>query len=404
MANTTPIIKYLLSHQNHPICENDKIWNTSIPLSRECFSGEAPDKNNISIIYGEYFAAVRSFIEADRFKALTGAFSQMSGRESAAEDLKEISICLEKHGEYYHPARVAVSGADWKFLFVVNVAISEAGKACIQKDYANIRRLNRRFPFSFLPDVYCEGEVGIQKDKFKMRMFLGQWLNGYQEFHLTRSRNAALDELIVWDPVQGNYYLTEEQRQEVYRQAAMILTAYYNLETFDQVFNWHHAAGDFVIKAEHASGLIDVKLITIRKYAPLMQNVTANPETMFQALLLFLFNLSIRMPLDRLDGVGEMAWADDRAVKGTVKGFLDGLTLKAGFQIIPEEVPEFFRDYLNTLSAADILDLLHAIVDRFPPQSPELQLIKSHLSDHAVALHKNIAQFANGSKTHRNIS
>ena len=221
-------------------------------------------------------------------------------------------------------------------------------------------------------------------------MFLGQWLDGYHEFHLSRGHASKADDLVVWDPERGNFCLSEEQQLAVYRQAAMILTAYYNLETFEQVFAWHHAAGDFVVKAEKQSGIIDVKLITVRKYAPLFKASKTELDTLFQGLLLFLLNLSLRMRLDRLDGVGDMVWAGDRAVAGTVQGFFDGLTLQIRCDRVPQETMQVLGGYLTQLSAVDTLDLLKAIVDRFPVQSPETYLIKSNIESHANTVYRYI--------------
>lgn len=390
MPHPHPRIQYFLSHRSHIVQPGDEIWDTSVPLSRQCFLDEEVDQIGIAVSYGDYFNAVHAFLEDDQFKPLTDAASKFLKRQVVAGDIDEIVICLEKHGEFYHPARVEVFSSDPKLPFVVNVAISEAGKKVMQKDFANIKKLNRRFPYPFLPDVYCEGETAIKNDAFKIRMFLGQWLDGYHEFHLSGNHAAVADDLVVWDPVQGVIHLTAEQRLEVYRQAAMILTAYYNLETFEQIFAWHHAAGDFVVKAEQRSNKIDVKLVTVRKYAPLFKATSADTETLFQALLLFLLNLSLRMRLDRLDGVGDMAWADDRAVAGTVQGFFDGLALQTQFHIIPQEIPTVLEGYLTALSADDTLDLLKAIVGRFPSQSPETRLITSNIENHATTVYRHI--------------
>jgi hypothetical protein len=103
-----------------------------------------------------------------------------------------------------------------------------------------------------------------------------------------------------------------------------------------------------------------------------------------------LLNLSLRMRIDRLDGVGDMVWADDRAVAGTVQGFFDGLDLQTRFDIIPQEFRKVLGGYLTALSAADTIDLIKAIVGRLPPQSLETRLIKSNIEDHANTLYRHI--------------
>jgi hypothetical protein len=49
------------------------------------------------------------------------------------------------------------------------------------------------------------------------------------------------------------------------RRGIFLLTAYYNIDTGEQIFPWHHAAGDFVV-TPLAEGF-PVKLIAVRGYA-----------------------------------------------------------------------------------------------------------------------------------------
>jgi hypothetical protein len=105
-----------------------------------------------------------------------------------------------------------------------------------------------------------------------------------------------------------------------------------------------------------------------------------------QALLLFLLNLSIRMRLDRRDGIGDVVWADDVAVAATVTGFFKGLALQLKAAEWPQNVAEFFRKYLKTQSKNDLLNDLAAIVARYEAAMPGRDLIMAHLTAHAVSL------------------
>ena len=259
----------------------------------------------------------------------------------------------------------------------------------------NMIRLIQEYPYSFLPEVYHIGKIDQGKSPQPLYICMGQWLEGYSEFHLTRSPDKTADCLIVWDTQRGNHYLSSDQRQKVYRQAAMILTAYYNLETTEHISAWHHAAGDFVVAESRNSEQIDLKLITVRKYAPLIQEIPEDAAAAFQALLLFLLNMTIRMRIDRLDGVGEMVWADDRALAGTVAGFFQGLNLQVDHGIIPEDVPVYFREYLRKLSADDALDLLVSMVARMPSDSPERPLVEAHLQNHAAGVYRMVRELTN---------
>ena len=63
---------------------------------------------------------------------------------------------------------------------------------------------------------------------------------------------------------------------------------------------------------------------------------------MLQALLIFFLNLSIRMRLDRYDGVGDIVWADGLVVQSTLDGFFEGLALKPSVASMPDSIDKCF--------------------------------------------------------------
>jgi hypothetical protein len=170
----------------------------------------------------------------------------------------------------------------------------------------------------------------------------------------------------------------------------MILTAYYNPMTFEQIFAWHHAAGDFIVNIDQ--GRPEVKLITVRRYAPLFENIEPDPETVIQCLQIFLYNLSLRMRLDRLDGVGEMARAPDLVVKATVQGFFKGLNLQLTAQDLPLELASIFRTYIKLQSKQDIIDGITDVISTYDPAMPGLVLLQDQLVSHAEMLSAVIGQ------------
>ncbi|MGD9083307.1 MAG: hypothetical protein PVH72_07215 [Desulfobacterales bacterium] len=348
--------------------------------------------SSICLSHGEYFSTVRSFLEQNKSEIITRAVSQHMRREVTSQEIEEINIFLEKHGEFYHPARIETIVCGTAIPFVLNVAISDSGKRYIQKEYGLLKQLNESFPFSFLPKVYGQGRVSIAGDD--IGMFLGEWFKGYNEFHISFDPADEKHKIIVWDDEHGNYFLTDDQATNLYRQAARILTGYYNVETFEQILSWHHAAGDFVIKCQN--NRIDLKLITVRQYRPLFKNDRINKdpdaELILEALLVFFLNLAIRMRLDRLDGVGEIVWSDDIAVEGTLKGFFEGLALKPPIDPIPGSLMDRFRNHLLCCSQSDLLGLSQAMVDAYHPQSPEIPVIKKNLKRHVNILFNTIRQ------------
>ena len=383
-----PQTTFFLFANDAPITENDPVWNRALPTTpHEILHPDATGRDSTTT-YGAYFTAIRSFIERDRFSNLACAIRDQTGQNVTARDLGAINIYLEKHGQFYHPARLTVDVDGRQLYFVVNVAVAAIGRSYLPKDFVNIRSLNHRFPYQFLPQVYSSGSELLPDGSNRVEMFIGQWLAGYHEFHLSGNPAEGNDRLLVWDSLNGARRLSKQVRCDVYRQAAQILTAYYDLETFEQVFSWHHAAGDFIVKAEGQN--VKVRLITVRKYAPLFDGTGTDAETIIQALLIFLLNLTLKMRLDRLDGVGAMAWAGDAAVAATLDGFFEGLLLQVESDRIPEELPDVFAVYLKSLTGAEFNDLLEAVFERSFRQVSESKMIRNHLKHHGETLYRAI--------------
>jgi hypothetical protein len=376
-----PRVSYFLASDDSPVVENLPRWRMPLPLSpAEVVKPGEPTDPGAAVTYGDYFTAVHRFLESDGFAALTGALRVSLGQSVTAADLGPMRIYLEKHGHFYHPARITVAVASRRPAFVVNVAVTKIGRSYLKADFDNIRLINDRFPYRFLPQVYCKKMVTLPGRSRRLEMFLGEWLDGYHEFHLTGEPSERNSRLVVWDPFKGVHTLSKQQRAHTYRQIALILTAYYDLETFEQIFSWHNAAGDFIVKTDGEQ--IDLRLITVRKYAPLFADVSGDADTILQALLIFWLNLSIRIRLDRFDGVGEFGCADDDIIDAALNGFFNGLALQVQFGRIPKELPDLFAGYLKALGSDDRDTLLQWVLMRMKCHPSEKALIRKHLKRH----------------------
>lgn len=340
-----------------------------------------------AISYGEYFHGAKSFLEKDHFKIIIDAVFHSATCDITPEKIQEICICLEKHGQFYHPAKIEIITHEAIFTFALNVAISDVGKHCIKREYNVLEKLNNDFSFSFIPKVYGAGEIVDANNDLKMCMFLGEWFENFNEFHLSWDSKNKKNKIIVWDAKQGNFFLPSKYAMEIYKQTAMILTCYYSVKTFEQIFPWHHAAGDFVVKI--CDDKLELKLITVRQYSSMLENDGENDLTL-EAALMFFLNLSIRMRLDRLDGVGSIAWADKIAVQGTLDGFFDGLKLKSANNEIDDSLSQRFKNYFSSFTEIQLYDLLKNIVNAYNPAAPEISVIKRSIKQHANELYEAI--------------
>ena len=387
-----PRFSYYLYNTMTPVSDDHAVWHQPLPLSRRFYI-----KNDaISISHGEYFLAARKFIENNDFDIISKALSRRLQRKVQPADIHKIQIGLEKHGEFYHPARIKVFARQQSISFVLNVAVSETGIRIIEGEYRNLKKLNDEFSLSFLPQVYGFGET-TTAGKRKISMFLGEWFEGFREFHVSRDPSDNTDKIFVWDGPSSRYCLSSQQQAEIYRQAARILAYYYNLETFEQIFPWHHASGDFIVRIENA--VPELKLISVRRYDSLFRdlnppkNRAQDAELILQALLLFFLSLSIRMRLDRMDGVGEIIWAGHRAVPSTLEGFLEGLSLKPQIPLLPDAIDRCFRYYLSVCTKEDVFELSQAMVNEFNPISPETPIVKQYLNEHVAVLSRTLETF-----------
>ena len=68
-------------------------------------------------------------------------------------------------------------------------------------------------------------------------MFLGDWFDGFHEFHLTRRSDSGGPVIRVWDGADCPCLLSKKQAADVYRTASMILTACY-----DPITTWSNTA------------------------------------------------------------------------------------------------------------------------------------------------------------------
>lgn len=374
---------YFLYDDQHPVVATDPEWQAPIPVQRPGstrLGSTRPGSPRIS--YGEYFTAVHDFLTTDNGRGLIGALSQRLDRIITMADIDQIDIVIQKHGAFYHPARVDVIIDNKPTPFVVNLAVSPEGQAGLRQEFNLLNQLCKSFSRRYVTAVYFQDAGSDGENAHRFPMFLGEWLIGYHEFHI-HSGDDPTQSIRIWDPAKS-ITLVSRQKRLLYRRVAEILTYYYDLETFEQIFPWHHGAGDFVVRLIDNDP--DLRLITVRGYSSLVETDGADLITILNALLRFFLHLSMRTRIDRVDGTGDLVWADETAVEGTVSGFFDGLARKGRVSELPESPANLMGYYLSRLSQADLTEALEDILRAYPPQSPERHLMASHLHNHARAL------------------
>jgi hypothetical protein len=176
----------------------------------------------------------------------------------------------------------------------------------------------------------------------------------------------------------------------IYKKTAEILTCYYNPLTFKQIYPWSHAAGDFIVRLDNDD--MDLRLISTRNYVSMVNYEEADARSILEALLVFLLNLSIQNRLDRSDGVGDLIWAGDHAVSGTIQGFFSGLVQIDTPDLFAEPLVRFFTPYLKAREDNELMEICKALLKRYPADAPEAKMIKDHLNRHVADFHRYVQE------------
>ncbi|MFH0933385.1 MAG: hypothetical protein V1832_03590 [Nitrospirota bacterium] len=362
-----PPIRYLVSSPYGDIPADENKWD--LPL----------EGDELKTSYRIYFHSIRDFLSQDEFKPFLSSLSQKLGKEIHLKEVNEIIVRTEKHGLLYHPASIESILKEGRAKFGLNVAISDMGRHWLEEEYRALRKLHTKFNLPYLPRVYCFSELNA------LSFLLEDWFEGYHEFHISKD-NEGTQRLKLWDFDYGYTYLSSEQSFELYRQASQILTLYYDLSDFSQIFPWHHAGGDFVVKMEN--NVIDVRLTTARRYEPFIGFADEDTLNPILALCYYLLNLTIRMRLDKVDGLGEVVWADDKCVKATLTGFFEALKSKGELKHYLGQADDFLS-LLQSFSVDDLKILVSPLLDQYRGTG-DFPVIISNLDKHIGELNTTL--------------
>lgn len=344
-------------------------------------SGSGP-----TLTYGPYLDSVRRFLLRRSGASLFAALSAHLGRPVGLKEIERIDIRSEKHGAFYHVARVDVHLLEAAVSFAVNVAAGELARITLTRECRLLRRLARRIPSPHLPRVYSQGSMRHgegHEEPLELGLAVGEWFTDYHEFHLGRLQGERRARLLLWDSATGHRALNDIQISSLYRQGARILSEYYDWNSFRQIYPWHHGAGDFVARVE--GDVVDLRLITVRGYDPVVGYRTRKMAGKMLALLLFFLHLTLQMRLDRIDGVGELAWAEGTILEDVTRGFLEAVSGKDG-----APSPPALLEILCVFSEDEWRQVLAEVLEVYTFSPEELELIHRHGEVHLQQLRQTL--------------
>ena len=388
-----PVFSNFIGSDADPIGHHHHLWDNCLPQNRILDADIANVAKNMGISYKDYFTATHTFLSENSHRNLLNALNQILDSDISADAIGAVNLYLVKHGKFYHPSLVKVTVNQKTISFALNVAIAADGQGTIEQEYHTLKRLNTEFPIAFVPKVYTLGQV-LAPSGFPIKMFVGEWFCDYHEFHLCTATQSNYRHVMVWN----NRYdlLDSRQTLDLLQKASMILTFYYNPETFEHISAWHHAAGDFVVKLDNDQ--LSLKLISARSYVPLVAgdiDPNATPpsiDIILDALLAFFIHLSLRLRMDRIDGVGPFVFYPDHCLPTIVRGFFQGLDLVAGMRQYSQDFCVAVKTYFNMLQLETLVDLLHACISRHMGNIGNQALMQLDISQHARSLKRAVAE------------
>ncbi|MGE5841800.1 MAG: hypothetical protein ACM335_05950 [Deltaproteobacteria bacterium] len=361
------MVQYLFSSTEGDVLLDEKTLNRAFLLN--------PFEEHPFLTLGDYFRGIERFIlEVSLFP----------------DPMDRMLIRSEKHGTLYHVASVeTTAGGAWK-KFAVSTAFGERRKGLLLREYETMKYLNKQVSYGSIPRVYMASETLCYgaKGSESVVMSVTEWLEGYHEWHLMVEQDRT-QTVLIWDMEKGTRTASIEQGRTIFREASRILTLYYDPKTFRQIYPWHHAAGDFVVKTAGAGA--EVKLTTARNYLPLISFPMKADTNRVTALVAFLLNLVVQMRLDRIGGVGESIWAHEKFVRPCLEGFFGALQTKKveGGGDWGEEAD--LRALLKNFSKEELCSLHDPLMASYREEKPEdFKVIEKNLEGHIATLWREL--------------
>ena len=371
--------------------------NGDVPVDDATFARPfiaRPLQNHPFMTLGDYFVAIRDLVLRKEGQSLTALLGHLWKRPVDIAEVDAITIRYEKYGVLYHISSVEIAAEKQQMRLTVSAALTDESKEALDREFDLLQRLGSETSPSYLPHVYCKHTLQMRKAEGSetFLMALSEWFDNYHEWHFSRDETGR-QRIIVWDMKNGYRSLSEEETYEIIKQAATILTFYYDTKTYHRIFPWHHGGGDFVVRTNE--GTVDVKLVTARGYEPITLPAEHGEVAPLRAVIFFFLETTVKMRLDKYEGMGESTWADASVVAAAVDGFFRGLTLKeSGADTLAFKANNVLAQ-LKSFTQNDLKGLLRARMSQTAGRdTSDYAAILSHIDEHARDLHQAIQEQA----------
>ncbi|HOP47579.1 MAG TPA: hypothetical protein PK874_07950 [Desulfobacteraceae bacterium] len=333
----------------------------------------------------DYFAAIKNFILQKSGASIIRILGRLWRRDLEISDIERIIIRYEKYGTLYQIGSVEIFGGGDNIKLGTSMALTSEAKAQMALEYETIEKLNQVLnqDINYIPDMYLKGVIGVERgginDTVVISLF--EWFEDYHEWHVKKDDDGG-ERIVIWDLQSGYRFATDKQAYGVIKHASKILTLYYNVQTYEQIFPWHNGAGDFVAKFEENKA--DVRLITVRGYGPLVLSDEREFIDPLKALVLFFLSITFKMRIDKDEGMGKPVWADSITPLPVVEGLLEGLRVQESKGMCPPYSRDMVRHVLKGMELNEINTMLNSQLNSYRYIDPvDSEVIAEHLEQHA---------------------
>lgn len=351
-----------------------------------------PFQSHPFMLLEDYFVAIKDFVLQKNGAPLIGILSRIWGRQVALSDIEMILIRYEKYGTLYQIGSVEIIGAHDNSKFGTSMALTPNAKAQMALEYEIIEELNKGLDIRYLPEMYIKTVIRVERHDIIETVVISllEWFEGYHEWHAKKDDDGR-ERIVIWDLQNGNRFATDKQAYDIIQQASKILTLYYNIQTCNQIFPWHHGPGDFVAKFE--GDKVDVRLITVRGYGPVVLYDAHEFVDPLKALVLFFLSLTVKMRMDKDEGMGGPVWADSITPLPVIDGLLEGLRIQETKGMCPPNGEAMVRHVLKDMDMDEIKAMLYSQLNSYKHIDPvDSEVITEHLDRHAEEVFQAIKE------------
>ncbi len=197
-----PPVNLLRSISDGPAPFTPRLLKSRVPLERPTGSN---DTELSPITYEAYTDALKRFVirQHDYLSGIVAA-------NACNKKIEKIDLIVEKHGPDYHPAHIVINK---DVHLVLNVAFTEPSQTLLKNEFGHFRYIHQKICTDSIPKMYLLDSETLEKpngNSSRMLIMMGDWLEGFHEFHLICRDQEPFVAVAIVGYGSGLYFLIGE--------------------------------------------------------------------------------------------------------------------------------------------------------------------------------------------------